>query len=65
MIPLTKWTLEEKEKRLKGNDQYIFLNFMRRILCWLPEERPAAADLVYDDFLMQAVLTSVVDTAQT
>jgi serine/threonine-protein kinase SRPK3 len=34
----------------------MFIEFMRKVLRWLPEERPTAGELVYDDFLMQAVL---------
>jgi hypothetical protein len=29
---------------------------LRRVLSWLPEARPSAEELVYDDFLMQALL---------
>lgn len=49
--------MERIEKRLSGEDYKTFIQFMRKILRWLPEERPTAAELVYDDFLMQAVFT--------
>lgn len=42
-----------RELQLSGEDKVPFLKFLRRIFRWLPEERPTAEELVYDDFLMQ------------
>lgn len=39
-----------------GQDKELFINFLRRILRWLPDERPTAEELAYDDFLMQPLI---------
>jgi hypothetical protein len=39
-----------------SEDKELFLNFFRRILPWIPDERPTAEELAYDDFLMQPLL---------
>ncbi|KAK3382527.1 kinase-like protein [Lasiosphaeria ovina] len=39
-------TMESLQSVLKGNDAVLFLNFIRKVLCWLPEQRPSAADLL-------------------
>lgn len=55
-IPIPEQSMETREQQFLGEDKELFLNFLRRILRWLPEERPTAEELAYDDFLMQAVL---------
>lgn len=42
-----------REKRLKGKDQELLLNLVRKVLRWNPEERPSAQDLFEDEFLTQ------------
>jgi hypothetical protein len=41
--------------RLEGRDQEILVAFARKVLRWLPEERPSAGELLAqdDEFLTQ------------
>lgn len=39
--------------RLVGKDRGLLLVLMRKILKWLPEERPSAEDLFEDGFVLQ------------
>lgn len=39
--------------RLKGQDRDLLLALVRKILRWLPEERPSAQDLFEDEFIVQ------------
>ena len=56
-IPIPDQSLETRERWLSGKDHDLFLRFIRRILRWIPEERPTAEDLAHDDFLMQLYIT--------
>lgn len=47
-----------REQQFSGIDRELFLNFLKRIFRWLPEERPTAEELAYDDFLMQPIMAS-------
>ncbi|RDW90042.1 putative protein kinase [Aspergillus mulundensis] len=49
-IPWTR-SLEALETRLE--DKSGFLQFLRRILTWLPEDRPTASELLQDPWLMR------------
>jgi len=40
--------LEDAEKRLEGEEKTLFLNFVRRMLKWKPEERSSAEELLGD-----------------
>ncbi|GIZ44610.1 hypothetical protein CKM354_000780400 [Cercospora kikuchii] len=51
--PIPHQTLESREVRLDGQDKVLLLNLMRKILKWLPEERPTAQDLFEDGFILQ------------
>ncbi|KAM3420658.1 hypothetical protein BST61_g3913 [Cercospora zeina] len=51
--PVPNQTLESREMRLSGNDRALLLALIRKILKWLPEERPTAQELFEDDFIMQ------------
>ncbi|PYI29996.1 kinase-like protein [Aspergillus indologenus CBS 114.80] len=44
-------SLESRESRLEGDSQRLFLEFLRKTLCWLPEERPTAEQLLTDQWL--------------
>jgi len=46
-------TLESREMRLQGKDKELLLALLRKILRWLPEERPSAEDLSEDNFIVQ------------
>lgn len=39
----------------EDKDKEGFLRFLRRILCWLPEERPSAKDLIFDPWLIDGL----------
>ncbi|MCJ1255267.1 hypothetical protein MMC24_003083 [Lignoscripta atroalba] len=54
--PIPDQTLEMREKRLVGKDKELLLALARKILRWLPEERPSAEDLFEDEFLNQHML---------
>ncbi|PWY77891.1 kinase-like protein [Aspergillus eucalypticola CBS 122712] len=55
-ICIPEQTFELRELHFSGEDKVLFLNFLRRIFRWLPEERPTAEELAYDDFLMQPIM---------
>ncbi|KAK2865345.1 hypothetical protein FQN49_003671 [Arthroderma sp. PD_2] len=55
-IPIPEQSLETRALQFSGKDKELLLSFLRRVLRWLPEERPTAEELAYDDFLMQEVL---------
>ncbi|KZF20989.1 kinase domain-containing protein [Xylona heveae TC161] len=57
-IAIPEQSLETREGQLSGEDKKLFLAFLRRILRWIPNERPTAEELAYDDFLMQPVLAA-------
>ena len=44
-----------RANRLEGEDYDLFVAFARKVLRWLPEERPRADDLIGDDFLSQHI----------
>ncbi|PWY83660.1 protein kinase [Aspergillus sclerotioniger CBS 115572] len=54
-IPIWDQPLETRVKRFKGQDKELLLNLLRKIFRWVPEERPTAEELVFDEFLMQSV----------
>lgn len=49
--PIPDQTLESREIRLEGREKELLLGFVRRMLQWLPEQRPSADDLWGDPFL--------------
>jgi serine/threonine-protein kinase SRPK3 len=52
-IPIPKQSFESREQLLDDTSKVLFIRFLRRTLCWLPEERPDAEELAFDEFLMQ------------
>lgn len=44
-------SLEESEENLDGKDKKQFLEFMRKMLKWRPEERSSAKELLQDTWL--------------
>ncbi|EFE37918.1 hypothetical protein TRV_07408 [Trichophyton verrucosum HKI 0517] len=61
MGPPPKEFLERSQTSLiywdenEGEDVAGFLSFLRRILRWLPEERPTAGELMFDPWLMEGL----------
>lgn len=49
--PISPLTLEQLEGNLHGTQQKLFLEFMRKMLQWHPEERASAKDLLSDPWL--------------
>lgn len=52
--PIPHRPLEMREQRFQGQEQEKLLALVRRILQWLPEDRPSAEDLFEDDFFTQS-----------
>ncbi|KAI9832542.1 MAG: hypothetical protein M1819_004332 [Sarea resinae] len=55
-LPIPTNTLESSEENLEGQDKALFLNFMRKMLCWVPEERKTAMDLLEDPWLKKGLV---------
>ncbi|KAJ5570433.1 uncharacterized protein N7459_009863 [Penicillium hispanicum] len=53
--PIPEHNLEVLEDRLKGDEKEDFLRFLRRMLCWLPEERASAKELLFDPWVMHGL----------
>ncbi|KAK3082044.1 hypothetical protein LTS18_006571 [Coniosporium uncinatum] len=51
--PIPNQSLETRNKHFSGEDGQLLLQFMRKIVRWLPEERPTAEDLYKDAFIYQ------------
>ena len=47
-------SLESREFRLESEDKMLFLQFLRKTLRWLPEERPTAEELFSDEWVRGA-----------
>lgn len=45
------YTLENSVRSLKGEEKELFLDFARKMICWLPEERWTAKQLLTHPFL--------------
>ncbi|CAG7934789.1 unnamed protein product [Penicillium salamii] len=52
VAPILSTTLEQREEFLQGEQQQLFLNFMRRMLQWQPEKRSSARELLADEWLL-------------
>ena len=50
-MEVPKETLEDTEKRLKEEEQALFLSFVKKMLKWKPEERSSAKELLGDPWL--------------
>lgn len=55
LAPIPDITLEKLSSDIKGEDKEGFLRFIRKILRWLPEERPTAEELVFDEWWMEGL----------
>lgn len=47
-----------REKHFSDDDQALLLQLLRKLLRWLPEERPTAQELFEDEFITQDRLGS-------
>ncbi|OAA49473.1 protein kinase [Metarhizium rileyi] len=52
--PIPDQSFESRITQVQGEDKDLLLGLVRDVLCWLPEQRPTAEEMAYDDFLMQA-----------
>jgi serine/threonine-protein kinase SRPK3 len=55
LAPIPDTSLERLADGLEGEDKHGYLEFLKRILRWLPEERPTAEELIFDPWLMQGL----------
>ncbi|KAK2776347.1 hypothetical protein FQN52_003490, partial [Onygenales sp. PD_12] len=55
VVPIPDISLEQLAADITGEDTEGFLRFFRRMLRWLPEERPTCEELVYDPWLMKGL----------
>jgi serine/threonine protein kinase len=53
--PVPDYNLDTLEERLQGDEKDEFLRFLRRMLCWQPEERATAKELLFDPWLMEGL----------
>lgn len=53
--PVPDYNLDTLEERLQGDEKDDFLRFLRRMLCWQPEERATAKELLFDPWLMEGL----------
>jgi serine/threonine protein kinase len=51
ITPIPSMSLEDLEENLQGQQQKLFLGFMRKMLRWRPEERESAKELLSDPWL--------------
>ncbi|PYI05498.1 kinase-like protein [Aspergillus sclerotiicarbonarius CBS 121057] len=50
-VEIPENSLEDSEEYLEGENKVMFLRFMRKMLCWDPEERQSARELLTDCWL--------------
>lgn len=53
--PIPDQFLESRERRLDGEDKALLLQFVRKVLCWNPEDRYSTQGLFDDEFLAQGM----------
>ena len=51
LIPFERNLSNTVPECIVNEDKELFLNFMRRMLCWLPEDRATAKELKKDPWL--------------
>ena len=49
--PVPEQSLETRETRLQGEEKLLLLELVRKLLCWLPEDRKSAEGLYDDPFI--------------
>lgn len=53
--PIPDITLESLAVDIQGEDKEGFLQFLRKALKWIPEDRPTARELLFDAWLMKGL----------
>nr|XP_001399366.2 protein kinase domain protein [Aspergillus niger CBS 513.88] len=51
LADIPEQSITSRETQLDGDNKKLFLQFLRKALCWLPEERPSARELIMDEWL--------------
>ncbi|GLA26017.1 hypothetical protein AnigIFM63326_002811 [Aspergillus niger] len=51
LAEIPEQSIASRETQLDGDNKKLFLQFLRKALCWLPEERPSARELIMDEWL--------------
>ncbi len=54
-VKVPSLSLESSEALLEGRNKKLFLNFVRSMLQWVPEERKTAKDLLSDPWLNERI----------
>ena len=49
--PILNTSLEKEEENLQGEEQRIFLAFLKKMIQWLPENRKSPKELIEDPWL--------------
>ncbi|KAE8415530.1 kinase-like domain-containing protein [Aspergillus pseudocaelatus] len=60
-VSIPSISMEESEENLRGQDKQQFLQFMRSMLQWIPEERKTAKELLDDPWLKPISTISLLD----
>ncbi|KAE8162112.1 kinase domain protein [Aspergillus tamarii] len=60
-VSIPSISMEESEENLRGQDKQQFLQFMRSMLQWVPEERKTANELLDDPWLNSVSMTPLLD----
>lgn len=56
LVPATK--LSDQDSRLQGEENALFLKFMRKLLQWKPEERKGIRDITEHEWLLADLIES-------
>ena len=51
-IQITQTSLEKEEENLEGEEKIIFLQFLGKMVHWVPEGRKSAKELMEDPWLV-------------
>lgn len=57
-VPIPDISLEVAEQRLQGKEKEVFLNFIRKMLRWKPEDRTNCNDTYVDEWLLADLIES-------
>jgi serine/threonine-protein kinase SRPK3 len=50
-IQIEQTSIEKEEENLQGEEKIIFLQFIRKMVQWVPEDRKSAKELLKDPWL--------------